>query len=87
MTIFLTLTLGALPLSAFCLNPLWQIIARWFAAKTSLDKAVYPALHMEVEPVQAPDLSALFGEAKPTPPGSFCWIGSFGLLEPSPLDF
>ncbi len=70
MTIFLTLTLGALPLSAFCLNPLWQIIARWFAAKTSLDKAVYPALHMEVEPVQAPDLSALFGEAKPTPP----WI-------------
>lgn len=68
MTIFLTLTLGALPLSAFCLKPLWQIIARWFADKTSLDKAVYPALHMEMEPVQAPDLSALFGEAKPTPP-------------------
>jgi hypothetical protein len=23
----------------------------------------------------------------PRPPGSFCWIGSFGLLEPLPLDF
>lgn len=67
MTVFLTLALVALPALAYCLEPLWQAIGSWFLHRINLDKAVYPALHMDTEPVQAPDLTALLGEPKPTP--------------------
>lgn len=68
MTLFLCLCLGALPGAAWALEPLWQALGRWFAGRTSLEKAVYPALHMEAEAMDSPDLSSLLGEPKPTPP-------------------
>ncbi len=67
MTLFLALCLGILPAAAWGLEPLWQAIGQWFASHTSLDQAVYPALNMELEASQSPDLSALLGEPKPTP--------------------
>lgn len=70
MTLFITFTLAALPASAFLLDPLWQAIGRWFASRTSLEKAVYPALYMETEPLASPDLSALLGDPRPPAP----WI-------------
>mgnify|MGYP006922419829 CR=1 FL=1 len=33
--------------SAYCLEPLWQAIGSWFLHRINLDKAVYPALHMD----------------------------------------
>lgn len=67
LTLFLTLCAGVLPGAAWGLEPLWQAIGQWFARHTSLDQAVYPALNMEPEAVEAPDLSALLGQARPTP--------------------
>ena len=70
MTLFLTVAFGALPAAAFFFDPLWQAIGRWFASRTSLDKAVYPALYMESTPIAPPDLSGILGEPKPPAP----WI-------------
>lgn len=67
MTLFLTLASVVLPASSYLLDPLWQAIGRWLLSRSSLDQAVYPALYMETEPAGAPDLSALLGDAKPTP--------------------
>lgn len=76
MTVFLTVTVIALPAAAWGLEPLWQAIARWFSSRTSLDKAVYPALYMEQEPPKSPDLSALLGEPTPTAP----WMAALDQL-------
>ncbi len=70
MSIFLGLCLILLPLVAFGLEPLWKLLGQWFAEHARLEDAIYPALYMEMEPVDAPDMEALFGEVKPTP----AWI-------------
>lgn len=67
VTLFLTFCLGVLPGAAWGLEPLWKAIGQWFSRHTSLEQAVYPALNMEAEPMDTPDLSALLGEVKPTP--------------------
>lgn len=66
MTLFLGSALVSLPALALCLDPLWQAIGRWFSNRTALDKAVYPPIYMESQPMDTPDLSALLGEPKPT---------------------
>lgn len=67
MSMFLMLCLVLLPAAAFGLEPLWEAVGRWFTERTHLEEAVYPALHMELEPMGTPDMEALFGEARPTP--------------------
>lgn len=67
MTLFLCLCLGALPGTAWALEPLWQAIRQWFAGRAGLEDSVYPTLPMKTEAMESPDLSQLLGEAKPTP--------------------
>ncbi len=76
MTLFLFLCLIVLPGAAWAMEPVWQAIGAWLAGRTSLEKAVYPALHMETDPMDTPDLSRLLGEAAPAPP----WVAMLDQL-------
>lgn len=67
MTLFLTLSLVILPLTAYALEPVWQWIRQWFAGRVQPEDAIYPALHMDAEPMNTPNLAELLGDVKPTP--------------------
>ena len=72
MTVFLCLCLGAMPAAAWCMEPFWQSVRRWFSDLEATAPALIPDPGWNTGSAEAPDLSRLLGEPKPTPP----WIAA-----------
>ncbi|MCI8888132.1 MAG: DUF4129 domain-containing protein [Hungatella sp.] len=70
MTFFLGVSILAMPAAAYVTEPLWQAIFLWFSRRSHPERAVYPALNMDMKPASPPDMTKIFGEPKPTP----AWI-------------